>query len=89
MIKCREDNGLCFRRLAKPAGELWAIVEFHDGSVYRISPISDTDVYLHMTRPEQPGCAFNFDWKKRPTYNYKKLPGFPVVPDSGWISVNL
>ena len=86
-LPCRLDHGLCLARLAKPAGARYAFVMFTDGSVYRIAPVSDDDVFAHTTRPDQPGCWFNALQHHDPRYTYEKQAEWPAIPPSGWLSV--
>lgn len=87
-MACREDNGLCLVKLAKPAGASWAYIQFHDQSVYKVEPVSDEDAFSIPTRKDQPGCWFNCDLSKRDKYQYTRLHEWPKIPDFGWISLS-
>lgn len=86
---CKTTNGNTFTRLAKPAGQNWAYIEFHDGKVYRVSPVTDRDFATIPTRSNQPGCWFNHDLSKRPDYQYRRMPRWPRIPSAGWLSIFL
>lgn len=86
-MACRKDNGLCLIRLAKKIGDVEAWVQFTDGSIYIISPVTDAEVYALPTRAQQPGCWFNGKQHHDPRYRYRKVSTFPRDIGFGWVTI--
>ena len=84
---CRTDNGRALARIAKPAGENHAYLQFLDGKVYRVSPVSDLDLF-HLGKPEtMPGCWWNKTLRMRRRFTAQRLDAFPAIPSTGWLFV--
>jgi hypothetical protein len=86
-MPCALDNGKCLVALTKEPGTTYAFIQFHDGKVYRVSPVLDSELPLIASKADQPGCWFNTNLKRRRAYSYQRIPSLPGLNDPGWLSI--
>jgi len=75
---CRADN---FRALAAAgwtaAEPTYGIVQFWDGSTYRLGPTTEAEWRHKVLQGDDPGCWVNKVLKARADYTYQRLDTFP------------
>lgn len=74
---CRSDRGLCFARLGWWKSQEALVVQFTDGSVYRVPDVSQDAYKSTWANHPDPGCAANGDGIGLKAFGATRIASWP------------
>lgn len=79
---CRWDHGQCLAQAWHPGAGTVALIQFTDGSVYFVMPLTWPTFREHWIPARQPGCRINALQHHTLRYRYVRLSGWiPGLPN--------